>query len=292
MNSPDQKAQGLIFPTHLVRALTRHQTQAAPFLSQQAAQRLHSRLDLIKLSPDRILNLGCGWNEDSALLATRFPRSDLISLDLSATLMPPATPASFWSRWRSTPLRKAVLAQCPALPFKANTFTLIWANLLLPWIDPMTLFSTAERLLSPGGVLLFSSMGPDNLRELRQALAHLPQGDQRLMAFPDMHDLGDGLVHARLAEPIMEREDLCVHYPDITLLLQDLRSMGPAPHPRPAGLIGRQAWRRMTRHYENQRLTQGLPATLEIILGQAWKPFPRLSADGRPTIPIRSATES
>ncbi|VAY89689.1 Malonyl-(acyl-carrier protein) O-methyltransferase (fragment) [mine drainage metagenome] len=104
-----------------------------------------------------------------------------------------------------------------------------------------------------------------------------------------MNDLGDALVQTRLADPVMEREDLHIDYPDLNLLLQDLRALGPAPAPRPTSWVGQQAWQRMTRAYEEQRSTSGLPTTLEVIYGQAWKPQPRTLPDGRAVIEVRPA---
>jgi malonyl-CoA O-methyltransferase len=104
-----------------------------------------------------------------------------------------------------------------------------------------------------------------------------------------MHDLGDALVQARLADPVMEREDLHIDYPDLNLLLQDLRALGPAPTPRPPGGVGQQSWQRLAHAYEGQRSATGLPATLEVIYGQAWKPQPRTLPDGRAVIEVRPA---
>lgn len=269
--------------------LIRHQGSSPPFLAQVVSERLMERLQWVKLAPQRILDIGAGAQGAGLHLQERFPDADRVSVDLDVALLPKSTEASFWSRWRASPKSFNVVAQAPQLPFRAGSFPLIWANLLLPWIDPVSVFAEVARLLAPGGLFIFSGYGPDALRELRQVLIQLPQGEQRLMAFPDLHDLGDELVHARLADPVMEREDLCVHYPDLRLLIQDLRALGAAPSPGPPGLIGRQAWQAMQQHYETLRQPEGLPVTLEVIIGQAWKPLPRTLPDGRSVIDIRAA---
>jgi Methylase involved in ubiquinone/menaquinone biosynthesis len=278
------------FPRYLVRHLIRHQGTSPPFLASLVSDRLLERLQWVKLTPQRILDLGAGPHSTQESLQQRFPDADMIMLDLDAALLPNNPQESgFWSRWRQRPRQFSVVAQAPYLPFKSGSFSLIWANLLLPWIDPANVFAEVARLLAPGGMFLFSGYGPDTLRELRQAMTVLPHGKQRLAMFPDLHDLGDELVHARLADPVMEREDLCIHYPDLTLLWHDLRALGPAPLPRPSGLLGRQSWQRMHQHYDQYREPQGLPVTLEVIIGQAWKPLPRTLPDGRSVIDIRTA---
>lgn len=269
--------------------LLRHQGTSSPFLAQLTSERLLERLQWVKLTPQRILDLGAGARGAGPRLQERFPEADLCSVDLDVALLPKPAEASFWSRWRASPKHFPVVAQAPHLPFRAGSFSLIWANLLLPWIDPVRVFAEVARLLAPGGLFVFSGYGPDTLRELRQALIQLPQGEQRLMAFPDLHDLGDELVHARLADPVMERDDLCVHYPDLRLLIQDLRALGAAPSPGSPGLLGRNSWQAMQQHYEKLRQPEGLPVTLEIIIGQAWKPLPRTLPDGRSVIDIRAA---
>ena len=227
----------LRYPAELVHALRRHRDSSAVFLSDQVGARLLTRLDFVRLAPQRMLDLGAGMGPGATWLNERFPQAALVSVDLAADLLPPQS-IRFWERWRS-PARQNVVAQCPALPFREGSFGLIWANLLLPWVEPALLFPEVRRLLAPGGLFLFSCPGPDTLRELRQALAAGSGQETGLPSFPDMHDLGDALVQARLADPVMEREDVTVHYPDLGLLLQDLRRLGPLPGTRPAGLRGR-----------------------------------------------------
>lgn len=280
-------------PLLLRRGFERHGPDPAspPFLVQEIGTRLLSRLDYVKLTPPRMLDLGagCGWM--GPLLQRRFPQANLVETDLSLALLPRPAPRSWWAGWSGKPRRDPVVADADALPFPAKSFSLIWAHLLLPWGNPDTIFAEASRLLAPGGLFIFSTLGLDTLKELRHALLTLPGGTQRLGAFSDMHDLGDALVHHGLAEPVMEREDLHIDYPSVELLLRDLRAAGPGNTlpDRPRGLVGRQAWQTMLSRYEELRQPAGLPATFEVIYGQAWKPLPRTLPDGRAVIDIHTA---
>ncbi|WP_297461888.1 methyltransferase domain-containing protein [Ferrovum sp.] len=276
----------------LRRGFLRHSPRAndpSPFLSREIGARLLTRLEYVTLTPRRLLDLGAGGGWSGTSLQRRFPDTALLEADWVPELLPVPVERAWWKKWGQVPPRFSLAANALQLPLARHSIDLVWAHLLLPWTPMEQIFAEVARVLAPGGLFLFSTLGPDTLRELRPALSELPEGTQRLGPFSDMHDLGDALVQARLADPVMEREDLHIDYPDLNLLLQDLRALGPAPAPRPTGGVGQQAWQRMTHAYEGQRLATGLPVTLEVIYGQAWKPQPRTLPDGRAVIEVRPA---
>jgi malonyl-CoA O-methyltransferase len=125
-------------------------------------------------------------------------------------------------------------------------------------------------VLAPEGLLMFSTLGPDTLKELRAAA-----GDARVHRFADMHDLGDWLVAAGFAAPVMDMETLTLAYRDAPALLADLRASGQtnARADRARGLAGKRL-RAAFAPLSNR-------ATFEVVYGHAWKGVPRKSADGR-----------
>jgi malonyl-CoA O-methyltransferase len=159
----------------------------------------------------------------------------------------------------------------------------VWSNLALAWVeDPLAALRELHRVLATGGLLMFSSYGPDTLRELRAAFLAVSPG-RHVHSFVDMHDVGDMLVACGFAEPVMDMETITLTYADVGALAHDLRASGEtcAARDRRRGLTGRGVWRRMLEAYERERLNGSLPATIEVIYGHAWKGEPRVAADGR-----------
>jgi len=175
------------------------------------------------------------------------------------------------------------------LPFGAGCADMIWSNLALQWIDdPRRAFAEMHRVLAPGGLLMFSSFGPDTLKELRAAWQGLDP-HTHVNRFIDMHDLGDGLVASGYADPVMDMEIVTLTYADVRGLMRDLKAVGAhnMTRGRRPALGGRSALARATRNYEALRREGSLPATFEVIYGHAWKPQPRLGPTGRPVIDIK-----
>jgi len=143
-------------------------------------------------------------------------------------------------------------------------------------------------VLETGGLFMFSTFGPDTLKELRRAFAAVDDRDH-VNTFIDMHDLGDALVHAGFADPVMEMESLVLEYADVEAVARDLKAIGArnALPGRPRGLAGKSRWQAMAAHYERCRRDGALPATYEVVYGHAWKAAPRKTADGRQVIDFR-----
>ena len=145
-----------------------------------------------------------------------------------------------------------------------------------------------RRVLAPGGLLMFSTFGPDTLKELRGAYAGTDRYTH-VNRFIDMHDLGDMLVHAGFADPVMDMETMTLTYADVRALMRDLKAIG-AHHMsagRRPGMSPRAVLAAVESNYESRRYDGRLPATFEVVYGHAWVPQPRTTADGRPIIPIK-----
>lgn len=241
------------------------------------------RLDLVRIAPPRLLDLGCGIGEQLELLRSRYPDSLRVGLDLSQRMLRLAAVRQPWYRRVASGRLRVVCGDAVRLPFAAGAFGLVWSNFALNWaLDPPAAFREVLRVLDVGGLFMFSMPGPDTLRELRQASAS-GGPSPRVHTFIDMHDLGDMLVAAGFADPVMDMEILTLTYPDVDTLVRELRdlSAGNMTAARMRGLTGKATWRRMNAAYAKLARDGRLPATVEVVYGHAWRPAPRKVADGR-----------
>jgi malonyl-CoA O-methyltransferase len=197
------------------------------------------------------------------------------------------TPRPGWQRWlglgrQNDALRLA--GDAAKLPLKSASTAIVWSNLLLHWLDdPLPALAEAHRVLEVGGLLMFSTLGPDSLKELRSAFS---DGYAHTQRFIDMHDLGDMLVGCGFADPVMDMEVLTLTYDSFDAMLGELRAAGSgcAMKARRHGLTGRRAWEKARVAYETLRRDGRLPATFEIVYGHAWKVPAKQAADGRAII--------
>jgi malonyl-CoA O-methyltransferase len=231
-------------------------------LEAEVASRMLERLDYVKLAPRRILDAGSGPGRDLEALRRRYAGARAVALDCALDVLPRRS-------LREKIFGQKALALCgdvERLPFAAASFELVWSNMALHWVDdPLAAFREIERVLAPEGLFMFSLLGPDSLKELRAAA-----GTARVHEFIDMHDLGDMLLGAGFAAPVMDMEMLHVEYSSGAQLLADLRASGQtnARRDRPRGLAGRR--------FLSAFRASALRATYEVVYGHAWKrPAPR-----------------
>lgn len=255
------------------------------FFAREVDRRMQERLDFVKVEPKRILDLGCSRGGSFPGLSARYPEAELIGLDVApAMLSAGRIPRAGWQRWlgiwkNSEPLRLA--ADAANLPLKSRSTAIVWSNLLLHWLDdPIPALAEAHRVLEVGGLLMFSTLGPDTLKELRSAFA---DGYAHTQRFADMHDLGDMLVGCGFADPVMDMEVITLTYDDVDAMFAELRAAGSscAMKARRHGMTGRKSWENGKAAYEAMRKDGRLPATFEVIYGHAWKAEPKKTPDGR-----------
>ena len=259
---------------------------SAAVLQREVGRRLCEHLDPIAVEPRRIVDLGCGTGLAFEALGKRFPNAQVIGIDFSTAMLERARARTgWWQRRFGAGAPRLVCADAERLPLAHGSVDFVFSNLALHWSRPEGVFAEAARVLPAGGLIMFSTLGPDTLKELRAAFDGIDAASH-VHGFIDMHDLGDALVHAGFADPVMEMEVITLEYSRVDDLARDLKASGAhnALPQRPRGLTTPRRWRRMADRYESQRRGDALPATFEIVYGHAWKGVPRRTPDGRQVI--------
>lgn len=271
------------------RAFSRAATQydASAVLQREVCIRMLEKLDYILLKPARLLDVGSGTGWGTRQLGERYPKADITSLDIAIGMLQVSRgTSSWWKKLFASPREYYLCADVEALPIASNSVEMVWSNLALQWCNDLpATFVELNRILKTEGLLMFSTFGVDTLHELRVAFEGV-DGYNHVNRFADMHDIGDMLVAAGFADPVMEMEKLTLTYDDVRAVMQDLKNIGAnnATAGRATGMMGKAAWQRITQNYEKLRLDGKLPATFEIIYGHAWKPAPKMLQDGRAII--------
>jgi len=265
MNPIDKRATRRAFE----RAATSYDEAAV--LQREIGTRMLERLDYVRLRPATILELGCGTGQGIDALAKRWRQSRIIALDLAEAMLQRARRRGTWLN-RPRPL----CADLEALPLADDSVDLVISNATLQWAgDLARAFAELRRVLRPEGLLMFTTFGPDTLIELRRAWAAADGGAHaHVSPFLDMHDIGDALVRAGFADPVMDAERITMTYASVRDLMRDLKAIGGrnALHERPRALTGRATLAAMEAAYEQARRDGRLPSTWEVVYGQAWMP--------------------
>lgn len=237
-------------------------------LQREIANRMLERLDLIKCSPRQILDVGCGTGHCSRALGKRYRRARILGVDIAYSMVRTARMRAGWfSRERF------VCGDAEALPVADASVDMVVSNLTLQWCDPDIVLEEFARVLRPGGVVMFSSFGPDTLRELRAAWRTVDDRPH-VHTFIDMHDLGDAVIRAGLADPVMDVEHFTLAYPDVVTVLQDLKNLGAhnVSRERHRGLTGKASFARFRSAYEEHAHDGLISASYEAVYGHAWAP--------------------
>jgi malonyl-CoA O-methyltransferase len=257
---------------------------AAAGVPREIRARLLERLDLVRLAPAAALDLGAGDGEGARALKDRYPGAQVLALDLSEKMLERAARRRrFWRRF------ERVLGDAQRLPLRSGSVDLVFSNLMLEWCaDPDAVFGEVRRVLSPGGLFTFTTLGPDTLKELRERWRRL-DAYPHVHRFIDMHDLGDALMRARFAEPVMDMERLTVTYASFEVLHRELRSLGSRnlAQGRRRGLAGR-SYRALVEEMRRELIQDGvLPVSIEVVYGHAWAGVPGKAEVGTPGAEVR-----
>ena len=262
---------------------------AAAVLAAEVGRRMAERLDYVKIAPQRVADIGCATGDGIRELARRYPKALPLAIDFALPMLRQVAlrnslMQNLFSRFVGKSPR-LLNADVNALPLQNGSLGLAWSNLMLHWLaDPLPAFRELQRSLEVGGLVTFSLLGPDTLKEIRTACTAcgIDPPMVPLRRFHDMHDIGDMLVAAGFADPVMDMEMITLTYASPRGLLRDQRHLGV----RDAlfGELPWRDWRRVLSAWQTAHAADALPATFEIVYGHAWKPAPRAISDGRAVI--------
>lgn len=255
---------------------------AAAILQKQVRTEMLSRLDLVKLNPKVILDAGCGTGMASHALQKKYEKSQVVSLDFAYPMLQKTrqTRANMGLVHTLKLLlggakQNLLCADIEALPLANASTGLIWSNLAIQWCNDLdAALQEFHRVLQPEGLLMFSTFGPDTLRELRVASSAASGNEYTSVSrFIDMHDIGDALVRAGFSAPVLDVERFTLTYADVKSVMRDLKSIGAhnATDGRARGLLGRGFFEKLEQSYEQFRMDGKLPATFEVVYGHAWR---------------------
>jgi malonyl-CoA O-methyltransferase len=276
----------------LARHLRRAPQQSAPWLHQEVGRRMVDRLAVIRSRPALLLDWWSQLGASSELLQQHYPQARLLAVEPAAALAArtEATPR-WWQRLLGN--RTAVHAD-DQLPLDQLPAQLLWANMMLHWVDDLpSLFSTWHRVLAQDGFLMFSCFGPDTLRELRQLYAACGWGEPA-SRWIDMHDIGDALVQAGFADPVMDMELLTLTWDSPQALLAELRGLGVnTALQRQTGLRTPRWQRRLEEQLSHalKRSDGRLHLSFEIVYGHAFRPAPRIPVQAQTEISLQAMRE-
>jgi malonyl-CoA O-methyltransferase len=278
---------------------------AAAALQREVGARMAQRLEYVRLEPEAVLDVGCGTGEAIGELAARYPAARVVGADVAPPMVAAARARSHMGRTVLRRLLRPVLrgpgglapwfvcGDVNALPLRGVAFDLVWSNLALQWVNDLPrAFAEVRRVMKVGGLFTFTTFGPDTLKELRAAFARA-DSYTHVSRFVDMHDIGDALVAAGFADPVVDMEMVTLTYATPAALLRELKGIGAtnATRGRPRGLTGARRWQRVLASLERLRRDGRVPATFEVVYGHAWKGEPRRTAEGHAIVQVKRPSQ-
>jgi len=276
------------------RAAERYDDYAV--LQHEVGDHMLERLALVRHEPRRIVDIGAGTGRATLALGRRYKKSRIIALDLAHGMLRRARRRlPLWMKWPGR--YRFVCADAERLPLADASVDMIFSNLALQWCNDLDgTLGEFRRVLTPGGLVMFTTFGPDTLRELRASWTRV-DARTHVNMFIDMHDIGDALLRHGFANPVMDVEHFTLTYRDVFQLMHDLKNLGAhnVTGGRARALTGRGQLKAVEQAYQEFRRDDRLPATYEVIHGHAWasEQAPRRQADGQTVaIPVDTLRQS
>jgi len=265
-----------INPQQVVRSFDHAAANYEKFaaLQREVAKRLDEHLTYTKIMPQRMVDIGCGTGFLSKRLRERYPKADLLALDIAPSMAAVCQQQIGKRRFPWQQRRMVVCGDAIELPLKDGCCDLVASNLTMQWLpDPAAMLREMRRILAPDGLLIFSTFGRNTLHELRQTLAAIaPEKAGLVLPFPDVMSLGDLLNQQSIQMAVTDSDRLIVSYADTTALVRELKGMGASARAirfRGGGLGGRKLLQQLSMHYPTTQ-DQRIEASFEVLYGQAW----------------------
>jgi malonyl-CoA O-methyltransferase len=222
-----------------------------------------------------VLDVGCGPGHATAQMQQRWPRAQVLALDLALPMLRETRHnAGGWRPFKQRP--QALCADARALPLADGCVDVLFSNLCLQWVEDLpAVFAGFRRVLKPDGLMVLSTFGPDTLWELREAFGHADSAPH-VSPFASIAQFGDALIAAGFKDPVLDRDEFRLQHPTLADLMRELRTLGAtnALSTRRRSLTGRERFARAAQGYEPLRRDGKLPATWEVITAHAWGPQP------------------
>lgn len=241
---------------------------AEAVLQWEIAKRIGQRLDYIKHQPKVVLDAGCGTGFITKDILKRYPKSQIIALDLALNMARKTKQQGSWLRKPNV-----ICADAEQLPLKPESVDLIVSNLMIHWGNDLNkTFSGFHSVLAPNGLLLFSAFGPDTLKEMRESWAIVDK-ISHASDFVDMHEIGDALLKAGFINPVTDMELITMTYSNVQQLMKDAKkiSVSDTASEPSTDLMDKHKLKAFEQAYQQFKTEDGLyPASWEIIYGHAW----------------------
>ena len=282
--------QHLLNPRDVRRRFERAATgfDDADFVHSVTRNGLLTRLEPLTVEADVVVDLGSATSAALRALKKRFAGAHVVSVDVAhRMLLEGRAKKSWWAK------AAYVQASAVAMPFPDQSVDVIFANMLLPWIDePTPVFSEIARVLRKGGVFTFATLGPDSLQEISRAWRRVDEY-AHVNRFMDMHNLGDGLVRAGLSDPVLDVDRLTVSYRSASKIFADLTAAGGRNtlQRRVRSLTSKGRFAAMVAELEDAASNGDITLGLELVYGHCWGAGPKIDPANYPIdaarIPLR-----
>lgn len=265
-----QKLRDWCAPPLDKRRIARSFGEAAGTYDQFAHIQRRVAADLHEFCPSfrgTVLDLGCGTGYMAELLRETSAEAELLLADLAQPMVKIAQ--------QKLPALAGVVADAEALPLQEESLAAVVSSLALQWCrDLGVVAQEAYRVLQSGGELVFSTLGPDTLQELKKAWQSIDTYTH-VNTFHSPDSVRAALEMAGLHIVELQRYPLVTRYDELMPLLRELKGIGAHninPGSRP-GLTGVHQLRQLEQAYQGFRDGDGkLPATYDVILVRAKKP--------------------
>ncbi len=214
-----------------------------------------------------VLDLGCGTGYMAEGLAHSVDAPNLLLADLAPPMLKIAR--------EKLPALAGLVADAEALPLADESLAAVVSSFALQWCRDLTAVAReAYRVLQEGGDLVFSTLGPDTLHELKKAWQCI-DAYTHVNSFHTPDAVRAALEGAGFAAIELQRYPLVARYDQLMPLLRELKGIGAHninPGSR-SGLTGIRQLHQLEEMYERFRDGDNkLPATYDVILVRAKKP--------------------